>query len=144
MSVTRILRILLVVAVLLAAPAAAQAGMRSKMLHATNHSRARFGLARVDLDREPSLIALIHSRAMDRHGGIYHTKHPAQVYLAGMRWRYWGENVGVTDGTVADLEHAFMASTDHRRNILNPAFRHVAIGVVWIRGVLWVTVFFWG
>jgi uncharacterized protein YkwD len=38
-----------------------------------------------------------------------------------------------------------MQSPDHRSNILNTCFRHVAIGTVRDdAGALWVTVFFYG
>jgi uncharacterized protein YkwD len=81
---------------------------------------------------------------MAQEHSLFHTTNPSSVYLKGVNWHYWGENVGVTGGTVADLESAFMASLPHRQNILNKTFRHVAIGAVRVDGVLWVTVFFYG
>jgi uncharacterized protein YkwD len=56
----------------------------------------------------------------------------------------WGENVGVTTGSVAHLESMFMHSPVHRANILNPGFSHVAVGAIRSGGKLWVTVFFYG
>ncbi len=38
----------------------------------------------------------------------------------------------------------FMASTPHRRNILNREFDHFAVGVVESGGNVWVTVIFYG
>jgi uncharacterized protein YkwD len=53
--------------------------------------------------------------------------------------------VGVTGGTVARLEQAFMNSDLHRANILNRGFRRVAVGAFRdADGLLWVTVFFYG
>jgi uncharacterized protein YkwD len=129
------------------APAQAGTGQyheRHAMLRATNTSRDRFSLSGVRIDRELSKIARHHSLKMAQEQSLFHTTNPSSVYLKGVSWHYWGENVGVTGGTVADLESAFMASLPHRQNILNKTFRHVAIGAVRVDGVLWVTVFFYG
>ncbi|MEP6758078.1 MAG: CAP domain-containing protein [Actinomycetota bacterium] len=129
------------------APAQAGTGLykeRHAMFRATNGSRDRFALTGVNIDRAMSKIARHHSLKMAQEQSLFHTASPASVYLKGIRWHYWGENVGVTGGTVGDLESAFMASLPHRQNILNRTFRHVAIGAVRVDGVLWVTVFFYG
>jgi uncharacterized protein YkwD len=116
---------------------------RHRMLLATNHSRLNHDRHRVSIDRTMSALARKHSLAMANANSLFHTGDPAKYYLKGIRWHYWGENVGVTGGTVRDLEAAFMASSPHRANILNTSFRHVAIGAVRVDGVLWVTVFFY-
>jgi len=128
-------------------PAAAGSGAhrdRHSMLRATNGSRDRFNLGGVRINRRMSEIARQHSLKMAREQDLFHTSNPSQVYLKGIEWNYWGENVGVTGGTVGDLERAFMASDPHRHNILSKAFRRVAIGAVRVNGALWVTVFFYG
>ena len=129
------------------APAQAGTGLYTEphsMLRATNGSRDHFNLTGVRIDRALSKIARRHSMKMAQEQSLFHTTNPSSVYLKGISWHYWGENVGVTGGTVADLEDAFMASVPHRQNILNRTFRHVAIGAVRVDGVLWVTVFFYG
>ena len=129
------------------APAQAGSGHyheRHAMLRATNGSRDRFSLSGVHIDRELSKIARQHSLKMAQEQSLFHTTNPSSTYLKGISWHYWGENVGVTGGSVSDLESAFMASLPHRQNILNKTFRHVAIGAVRVDGVLWVTVFFYG
>ena len=80
---------------------------------------------------------------MSRSGTLFHTSN-VDVYLHGMTWHTWGENVGYTPQDVASLQQAFMDSPPHRENILNRAFTHVAIGSVRVDGTLWVTVFFYG
>jgi uncharacterized protein YkwD len=45
---------------------------------------------------------------------------------------------------VDSVQDAFMDSPPHRTNVLNRAFRNVAIGAARVDGVLWVTVFFYG
>ena len=126
----------------------ASAGMiapqRSAMFLATNGSRAERAIRAVDLSTAISTLARQHSLAMAEQQDLFHTEDPAGTYLEGMRWRTWGENVGVTGGSVADLQAAFMRSAGHRANILNPAFKHVAIGAVRRDGILWVTIVFWG
>jgi len=117
---------------------------RWQMKRATNHSRLSHDVRRVDLDEALSELARQHSAAMARRDSLFHTNDPASVYLKGKNWHYWGENVGVTGGSIDGLEKAFMASTPHRVNILNRSFRHVAIGTYRADGLLWVTVFFWG
>jgi uncharacterized protein YkwD len=116
---------------------------RHRMLLATNHSRTNHDIRRVSINRDMSALARKHSLAMANADSLFHTNDPASYYLKGIKWHYWGENVGVTGGTVRDLEAAFMASSPHRANILHTSFRHVAIGAVRVDGVLWVTVFFY-
>lgn len=132
----------------LLAPGTGSAAVREpdrwRMKRATNESRLDHGVRRVDLDKVMSDLARKHSAAMARRGELFHTNDPASVYLRGKHWRYWGENVGMTGGTIDGLQKAFMASTSHRMNVLNRSFRHVAIGTVRHDGLLWVTVFFWG
>jgi uncharacterized protein YkwD len=122
----------------------AAADRQGQMFRATNSSRVQHEVHRVGLVDRISQLARKHSLKMARTRDLEHTKDPARYYLTGVRWRTWGENVGVTGGTIADLQAAFMRSSGHRANILNPAFEHVAVGAVRRDGMLWVTVFFWG
>lgn len=131
----------------LGAPAHAGAGRwadRHAMYKATNVSRDHLDRIDVSINRTMSRVALKHSRWMASSGKLQHTTNPAAAYLKGMSWHCWGENIGVTGGSIADLEKAFMASPDHRANILNSCFKHVAIGATRVDGALWVTVFFYG
>ncbi|HEX6579935.1 MAG TPA: CAP domain-containing protein [Actinomycetota bacterium] len=137
------------------APAPAGAGTlspRARMYRATNTSRVLNDVRRVDMHWRISKLARKHSIKMastpDGSGGfgkLFHTKDPASYYLKGTSWSTWGENVGVTGGSVADLHHAFMDSPVHRANIVNQRFRRVALGTYRDDdGLLWVTVFFYG
>jgi uncharacterized protein YkwD len=106
----------------------------------------------VDIHWQISKLARKHSIKMantpDGAGGfgkLVHTNDPASRYLKGVSWSTWGENVGVTGGSVADLQQAFMNSYYHRANIMNQRFRRVALGTYRDdEGLLWVTVFFYG
>ena len=114
-----------------------------RLFKATNDSRGRFDVPKLRLNRDLSLVARRHSLAMARNGELFHTAN-VDVYLHGIEWHTWGENVGYSPGDVEGLEQAFMDSPPHRGNILNRAFRQVAIGSVRVDGTLWVTVFFFG
>ena len=119
------------------------AGDSWRLFKATNQSRGRFDVAALRLNRELSVIARRHSMAMARNGELFHTA-DADVYLHGIAWRTWGENVGYTSQDAGAMQEAFMDSPPHRGNILNRAFHQVAIGSVRVDGTLWVTAFFYG
>ena len=114
-----------------------------KLFRATNESRERLARSKLRLNRDLSVIARRHSAAMAQSDELFHTT-DVDIYLRWLSWHVWGENVGYTPGDVASVQHAFMNSAPHRENILNPAFREVAIGAVRVGGTLWVTLFFYG
>jgi uncharacterized protein YkwD len=118
---------------------------RAKMYRATNHSRLNYEVRKVDIHYTMSKLARKHSIAMASKGYIFHTTNPANFYLKGVKWSTWGENVGVTGGTIGGMQQAFMNSPAHRSNILNRGFHRTAIGTYRdASGYLWVTVFFYG
>jgi uncharacterized protein YkwD len=118
---------------------------RTKMFRVTNTSRLNHDVRRVDIADRLSWLAKQHSIAMAREGRLWHVANPASYYLKGIKWSTWGENVGVTGGTVWDVQKAFMGSAPHRANILNKRFRRVAVGTYRdADGLLWVTIFFYG
>ena len=63
--------------------------------------------------------------------------------LDGYQWQLGGENVGV-GGSLESLEDAFMASTEHRKNILRKVYDHAAVGIVRADDRIWITVIFYG
>ena len=127
------------------APSAQAATPRARMYQVTNGSRLNNGVHKVDIHYTMSKLAHRHSVAMANRGYIFHTSNPSSFYLKGVRWSTWGENVGVTGGTIGGIEQAFMKSPHHRANILNRGFHRVALGTYRdANGYLWVTVFFYG
>jgi uncharacterized protein YkwD len=117
---------------------------RDGMYRLTNGARVHRSIRSLDLHRRMSEAARKHSMKMAVRGELFHTQDPVATYLHGRRWRIWGENVGVTGGSLSGLQTAFMSSTPHRHNILNTRFRDVAVGVARVDGQVWVTVFFYG
>lgn len=118
---------------------------RARMYRATNNSRVNNDVRKAYIHYEISKLARRHSIAMANRGSIFHTSNPASFYLKGIKWSTWGENVGVTGGTISGLQTAFMNSPGHRSNILYRGFHRVAVGTYRdANGMLWVTVFFYG
>ncbi|MEO8291828.1 MAG: CAP domain-containing protein [Actinomycetota bacterium] len=129
-------------------PAHASATLERQMLRLTNAAREQRGLHRLRLDASRSDTARKHSVSMGNDGGLFHTSDPVDTYLRGVRWYRWGENVGDTGvdwgSDLRELQNAFMASPEHRANVLEPGFRRLAVGVVRRDGEAWVTLFFYG
>jgi uncharacterized protein YkwD len=128
-------------------PAHATTSLERDMLRLTNASRAAHGVHRLRLDAGRTTKAHKHSAAMARAGRLSHIADPADYYLRGVRWSRWGENVGQTTGDLAELQsgrRGFMHSAPHRRNILDPRFRKVGVGIVQRDGRTWATLFFYG
>jgi len=53
----------------------------------------------------------------------------ARITAAGFRWSDAGENIATGFNTPATVVRAWMASTGHCQNILNPDYRYVGSGV---------------
>jgi uncharacterized protein YkwD len=123
-------------------PAHAGTGLRGQMVPLINDDRADKDRPALKLDLELSRYARKHSQDMADAGELFHTSDLA-AKLKGKSWSIGGENVGMGPSLPA-LEDIFMASTPHRRNILNREFDHVAVGVVESDGIFWVTVIFYG
>ena len=151
-SPRRLIRIALLAALVTAltglVPSSATAATtppRTKMYRVTNYSRPSHLVRRVFIHDRLSRLARQHSVAMAKKGSLWHITNPSSYYLKGISWSTWGENVGVTGGTVWDVQTAFMNSPMHRANILNNRFRRVAVGTYRDgSGLLWVTIFFYG
>ena len=119
-------------------------GRRLQMLALTNQDRRAHERNNLGFAAALSRYAKDHSRAMANEGYLYHSSdEQLQAALGHYAWSIGGENVGV-GGSLDSLEDAFMASKDHRENILRPTYDHAAVGVVRAHGRVWVTVIFYG
>ncbi len=105
-------------------------------------NRARHAANRQGLRWSATLssIARMHSAQMAAKGTIFHTKNLAYAFRR-FSWTLGGENVGM--GPSMDALHAaFMHSTEHRWNNLDKRFHRVGVGVIWSKGVAYITVEF--
>jgi len=119
-------------------------GPRRHMLALTNTDRARHDRAALTFADRLARYAKGHSQKMADRGYIFHsTGDQLRAALAGYHWQLGGENVGV-GGSLESLEDAFMASTDHRKNILRKVYNHAAVGIVRQDDRIWITVIFYG
>ena len=131
----------LVVALSLSAGAASAdpAGDEGDFVARLNDLRASQGLSTLSVDPALTDMARAWSAQMAAAGGISHN--PSLATQAPSDWVKLGENVGVGP-TVVSLHDAFVASPDHYRNMIDPAFQKVGVGVVQAGEVMYVTVDF--
>jgi uncharacterized protein YkwD len=144
----RVAAIPIILALTLTIPAqAANAGGRAQrfqneMLRLVNQTRGAHGLHTVRLNRHLSREAWRHSVAMGRRYVLFHTSNLWDL-VRPYDARTWGENIAYA-GTLRRVEQLWMGSEHHRVNLLNPSFRSAGIGVVRIKGWLWVTLQLYG
>lgn len=88
----------------------------------------------------PELVekARRHAEKMAAGERIFHSDDMAEG-LEG--WQLLGENVG-RGGNLETLHRAFMDSAGHRRNVLDPRFDAVGVGIVWYKDVPYVVELF--
>jgi uncharacterized protein YkwD len=67
---------------------------------------------------------MVHDRAFS-HGADF----AGRISAVGFDWSRAGENIATGYGTAAGVVRAWMASTGHCQNILNPQFREEGMGV---------------
>jgi uncharacterized protein YkwD len=114
---------------------------RHSLLCLLNAARRRRGLHRLRSSRRLRRGALAHSRAMISRSFFSHVgrrglglvQRVRRVgYLRGAHRWFVGENLGFGRGrpaSPAGMVRAWMGSTGHRANILEPRFRQIGLGV---------------
>ena len=110
--------------------------MELELIARINELREDEGLPPLAENR-PDLTAMARSwaDAMARDGGISHRRDLTNAAPAD--WVRIGENVGV-GASVAALHDAFVGSRLHYKNLVDPGFDSVAVGVVVRGGQIWV------
>jgi uncharacterized protein YkwD len=63
------------------------------------------------------------------HAGPGNNTGGQRITAEGYAWRTWGENVAYGYGDCVAVMKGWMNSTGHRKNILNPAFTSIGVGV---------------
>lgn len=117
------------------APAHADSGMESSFVSQLNAARASNGLPALSVNGSLTSVARSWSKTMADEGKLYHNPSLGSQ-VSG--WKKVGENVG-RGPSVNSIHAAFMASPGHKRNILDPDWTEVGVGVVVKDGTVWVT-----
>ena len=124
-------------------PAALDSDAEQEIFRLVNLERARAGLTSLRFDSSLQKAARAHSRIMADGRQLSHEfgaepRFDRRLALAGASFDVSGENVAFNQS--ADLAHrALMASPGHRKNILQPDFNSVGIGVIRVGPDIWVT-----
>ena len=125
-----------------AAPPAGAAMRRTKMLAWVNHARTDHHVHKLSMVRPVVGLAHDHNEAMARKRRLFHTSDLGDR-LRFVDWHSWGENVGA-GVTPYGLFRAYMASPEHRANMLSTNFDRVGISFIERDGILWSTLIFYG
>jgi uncharacterized protein YkwD len=115
-------------------------------LQATDQARAAAGLAPLTWSSCLAAVAAAHADQMANAGAIYHGDGVQRDLACGPGPERSGENVGEAPGGIDDQQifDAFMASPDHRDNILGPYRFFAAAWVIGADGKGYVSVEFLG
>lgn len=116
--------------------AVSAADAEARFLELLDRARDEAGLPPLVVHPELAALARRWSASMAREDAISHARPISEGLDAP--WYRLGENVGTGPDPQAVME-AFMASPGHRANVLDPAFTHVGIGVVWDGDRLYTT-----
>lgn len=105
-----------------------------KMVDLVNQERAKAGVAPLKVDPELSRVARIKSQDMRDNNYFSHTSptygSPFDMMKSfGISYRTAGENIA-KHSSVESAHAGLMNSDGHIKNILNPNFTHIGIGIV--------------
>lgn len=101
--------------------------IEAEFVRLINDLRAARGLGTLSIDAELTAASRSWAGSMERAGGISHAKDLSVGVSAD--WGKLGENVG-EGNEVGPLFDAFVASPSHLKNLVDPAFTRVGVGVV--------------
>lgn len=118
----------------LALPAAALAKSTSNetaLLHEMNRVRGHYGLQALRLDPRLERAARSHSREMLASDVFAHGAFASRMARFAVQGTFAGENLAWgtgSRGTAQGVVAAWLASPEHRANLLRPGFSRVGIG----------------
>jgi len=104
----------------------------TNLLSAINSARAAYGLRPLLTDAKLGRAARAHSLDELRHGYFDHGPWAARVLSFGARGPYLGENLAWGKGAAgspASVVRMWLASPEHRANLLNPGFTRVGLAM---------------
>lgn len=122
-----------VVALLVLAPAAGASlsSPESALLHEMNAVRAQHGLQPLRMDGRLEQAARFHSHEMLAGGVFAHGAFASRMVRFHVQGSLAGENLAWgtgSYGTARGVVVRWLASPEHRANLLRPSFRRVGIG----------------
>jgi uncharacterized protein YkwD len=100
---------------------------RGEVVSLINITRQQNGLAPLNENLELNVKADAWAARLRDECRIYHSR---LADGAPPSWQKLGENVG-RGGTIYQVHGAYLASSGHRRNILDPSYNQVGAGAVW-------------
>ena len=113
----------------------AVATFESEVLRLVNNIRKEHGLSDLSVNSDLAHVARTKSQDMSDNNYFAHTSPRygtsfQMIKAAGLTYRTAAENIARGFSTPEALVDAWMASSGHRANILNPAFTQIGIGYV--------------
>lgn len=117
------------------ATAAVDSSAESQFVSLINAERKNAGLAPLSVASDLVSVARKHSARMASENELYHNPNLGSEVTG---WKRVGENVG-RGPSVSSIHTAFMNSAGHRKNILDPGWTQVGVGVEVVDGRVWVT-----
>jgi len=108
---------------------------QQEILALVNQDRALHGLSKLDLNPTLNLAAAAKAEDMLAKNYFAHTSPSGTspwywFQTLGYKYTYAGENLAEGYSDASDLESSWMASPDHRANILSPYYSDVGLAVV--------------
>jgi uncharacterized protein YkwD len=103
----------------------------ASVLREMNRVRAQYGLHPLRLDTHLQRAAVAHSREMLASDVFAHGAFARRMLSFDVRMRIAGENLawGTGDrGTARAIVASWLASPEHRANLLRPSFRRAGVG----------------
>jgi uncharacterized protein YkwD len=104
------------------------AGSESSLLHAINTTRLSHGLAPLRIDPRLERTAQGHSTDMLRGGYFAHGRFAARMRRSGALGPVFGEDLAWGPDNARWVVSRWLASPEHRANLLRPGFRRVGVG----------------
>jgi uncharacterized YkwD family protein/spore coat assembly protein SafA len=119
-----------------AAPAdQSQSSWEEQVVQLVNAERQKQGLNPLQLDKQLSNVARAKSQDM-RDNNYFSHQSPTygspfdMMKSFGISYRYAGENIAAGQRNPEEVMKAWMNSSGHRANILNPNYTHIGVGLV--------------
>jgi uncharacterized protein YkwD len=105
----------------------------SSLLTAMNEARTANGLRPLRADSRLERAARAHSSSMLRTGTFAHGAFSARIRRTGVHARQIGENLAWGQGSLGvarSIVGMWLASPEHRANLLHPGYRIVGVGAL--------------